>query len=158
MIRRGPPGRSSPSSSRPFVVGLFAAACDSSTTTPNPDDPNTLSVLAGSEVKDLRAALADLQKATGVSLAMKYSGTLEGAESIAGGVRTDVAWFSSGHYLSLLPGAGSRIVAQREDHAQPGRPRREAERRRPIRLVEQLERHLEGHPSRSRRTARSSSR
>lgn len=113
MIRRGPSALVAIVVAA-FVVGLFAAACDSSTTTPNPDDPNTLSVLAGSEVKDLEPLLPDLQKATGVSLAMKYSGTLEGAESIAGGVKTDVAWFSSGHYLSLLPGAGSRIVAQQK--------------------------------------------
>jgi Ca-activated chloride channel family protein len=85
-----------------------------STGTPNPDDPNTLRVLAGSEVKDLEPLLPDLRKATGVSLVMKYSGTLEGAEAIAGGAATDVAWFSSGHYLSLLPGAGSRIVVQQK--------------------------------------------
>ena len=85
-----------------------------STSTPNPNDPNTLTVLAGSEVKDIEPLLPDLRKATGVSLVMKYSGTLEGAESIAGGTTTDVAWFSSGHYLSLLPGAGNRIVTQQK--------------------------------------------
>jgi Ca-activated chloride channel family protein len=80
--------------------------------TPDPNDPNTLTVLAGSEVKDLTPILPDIAKATGVQLSMSYSGTLEGAEAIAAGAKTDVAWFSSGHYLSLLPGAGSRIVAQ----------------------------------------------
>ena len=75
---------------------------------------NTLAVLAGSEVKDLEPLLDDIRKATGVTLAMKYSGTLEGAEAISGGAATDVAWFASGHYLSLLPAAGSRIVAQQK--------------------------------------------
>jgi Ca-activated chloride channel homolog len=79
---------------------------------PDPNDPNVLTVLAGSEVKDLAPLLPDIQKATGVQLVMSYSGTLEGAEAIAAGAQTDVAWFSSGHYLSLLPGAGGRIVAQ----------------------------------------------
>jgi Ca-activated chloride channel family protein len=97
-----------------LVGALLVAGCDNSSKTPNPNDPNTLTVLAGSEVKDLEPLLPDLRKATGVSLVMKYSGTLEGAESIAGGAATDVAWFSSGHYLSLLPGAGSRIVAQQK--------------------------------------------
>jgi Ca-activated chloride channel homolog len=83
-----------------------------SSATPDPNDPNVLTVMAGSEVKDLTPLLPDIAKATGVKLSMSYSGTLEGAEAIATGATTDVAWFSSGHYLSLLPGAGSRIVAQ----------------------------------------------
>jgi len=58
--------------------------------------------------------LSDIRSATGVSLVMSYSGTLEGAEAISGGAATDVAWFSSGNYLSLLPGAGSRVVAQQQ--------------------------------------------
>ncbi|HZC33658.1 MAG TPA: substrate-binding domain-containing protein [Candidatus Bathyarchaeia archaeon] len=111
MTRRGPSALVAVALAA-FVGGLMLAACDSSSRTPDPNDPNTLTVLAGSEVKDIEPLLPDLQKATGVSLAMKYSGTLEGAEAIAGGAATDIAWFSSGHYLSLLPGAGSRIVAQ----------------------------------------------
>ncbi|MFI5254920.1 MAG: substrate-binding domain-containing protein [Candidatus Limnocylindrales bacterium] len=68
--------------------------------------------MAGSEVKDLEPFLPDIARATGVTLVMHYSGTLEGAEAIDGGAATDVAWFANGHYLSLLPAAGKRIVAQ----------------------------------------------
>jgi len=93
------------------ATGLLAA-CGDTSSSPDPNDPNTLTVLAGSEVKDLVPLLPDIKKATGVNLALSYSGTLEGAEAIANGAKTDVAWFSSGNYLSLLPGAGSRIVAQ----------------------------------------------
>ena len=97
-----------------LAIGFLASLVGSgnSGATPNPNDPNVLTVLAGSEVKDLTPLLPDIAKATGVTLEMSYSGTLEGAEAIAAGAQTDVAWFSSGHYLSLLPGAGSRIVAQ----------------------------------------------
>jgi Ca-activated chloride channel family protein len=77
-----------------------------------PDESHTLTVKAGSEIKDLVPLLADVEKATGVRLVLTYSGTLEGAEAIAGGEATDAAWFSSGRYLSLLPEAASRIVAQ----------------------------------------------
>jgi Ca-activated chloride channel family protein len=94
------------------VATGLVAACGDNSSSPDPNDPNTLTVMAGSEVKDLAPLLADIKKATGVTLALSYSGTLEGAEAIAGGAKTDVAWFSSGHYLSLLPGAGSRVVAQ----------------------------------------------
>ena len=96
------------------LAGSLLAGCNSTTVNPDPGDPNTLAVLAGSEVKDLEPLLPDIRKATGVSLVLKYSGTLEGAEAISGGAATDVAWFASGHYLSLLPGAGSRVVAQQK--------------------------------------------
>jgi Ca-activated chloride channel family protein len=94
-----------------LATGLLAG-CESST--PDANSPNTLTVLAGSEVKDLTPLLPDIKSATGVTLSMSYSGTLEGAEKIAGGAAADVAWFSSGHYLSLLPGAGSRVIAQQK--------------------------------------------
>jgi Ca-activated chloride channel family protein len=96
-----------------LAAGLLAS-CGSSDGSPNANDANTLTVLAGSEVKDLVPLLPDIKSATGVSLAMSYSGTLEGAEAISGGATKDVAWFSSGNYLSLLPGAGSRVVAQKQ--------------------------------------------
>ena len=96
-----------------LAAGLLGG-CGSSNTSPDANDPNTLTVLAGSEVKDLVPLLSDIRSATGVSLVMSYSGTLEGAEAISGGAATDVAWFSSGNYLSLLPGAGSRVVAQQQ--------------------------------------------
>jgi Ca-activated chloride channel family protein len=95
-----------------LAAGGLLAGCGNQSSSPDPKSPNTLNVMAGSEVKDLAPLLPDIQKATGVTLLLTYSGTLEGAEAIAGGADTDVAWFSSGHYLSLLPGAGSRVVAQ----------------------------------------------
>ena len=95
-----------------IVTTGLVTGCGNDSSSPDPNDPNALTVLAGSEVKDLVPLLPDIKKATGVTLALSYSGTLEGAEAIANGAKTDVAWFSSGHYLSLLPGAGSRIVAQ----------------------------------------------
>lgn len=96
-----------------LAPGLLAG-CGTTSSSPDLNAPTTLSVMAGSEVKDLAPLLPDIRTATGVTLVLSYSGTLEGAEAIAGGAATDVAWFSSGHYLSLLPGAGSRIVAQQK--------------------------------------------
>ncbi len=93
------------------ALAVGTAACGSSTSTVNPDDPNTITVLAGSEVKDVQPILDDLQKATGVSLALTYTGSLDGAESIDGGAATDAAWFSLGNYLRLLPNSSKRIVA-----------------------------------------------
>jgi Ca-activated chloride channel family protein len=95
-----------------LLTGLLAGCAAS--VTPGPGDPNTLTVMAGSEVKDLQPLLADIKSATGVTVQMAYSGTIEGAEAIANGATTDAAWYSTGNYLSLLPGAGSRVVAQQQ--------------------------------------------
>ena len=43
---------------------------------------------------------------------MTYIGTLEGAEAIDSGAEADAAWFANGHYLSLLPKGGPRILAK----------------------------------------------
>jgi Ca-activated chloride channel homolog len=94
------------------LAGSLLAGCGNTTLNTDPGDPSTLTVLAGSEVKDLEPMLPDIRNATGVSLVLKYSGTLEGAEAIDGGAAADVAWFASGHYLSLLPNAGKRVVTQ----------------------------------------------
>jgi Ca-activated chloride channel homolog len=95
------------------ALAAGTAACGASTSSQavNPNDPNTITVLAGSEVKDVQPLLNDLQKATGVTLALTYTGSLDGAEQIDGGATTDAAWFSLGNYLRLLPNASKRIVA-----------------------------------------------
>ncbi len=75
-------------------------------------EPEKLSVLAGSELKDLQPLLADINRCAGTQLNFEYIGTLNGAEKLSNGAHYDIAWFSHGKYLSLLERAGSRIVAQ----------------------------------------------
>ena len=94
-----------------LLVGATGCGSSSSSPTVNPADPNTITVLAGSEVKDVQPLLDDLKKATGVTLALSYTGSLDGAEQIDGGAAVDAAWFSLGNYLRLLPNASKRIVA-----------------------------------------------
>ena len=79
--------------------------------TSTPDASHTLTVLAGSELKDLEPLLPDLEKATGVRLQLQYLGTLEGAEKIAAGDPSDAAWFSHAKYMQLLPATASHIKA-----------------------------------------------
>lgn len=75
--------------------------------------PSTdMTVLAGSELKDLEPYLKTIEKNTGVRLQMKYTGTLDGAEKLVAGEPVDIAWFSHGKYISLLQGQNRRIVAQ----------------------------------------------
>lgn len=72
----------------------------------------TLHVLAGSELKDVEPLLPDLEKATGYRLQMTYVGSLDGAERIHNGDRSELAWFSTARYLTLLEGSAGRIRAQ----------------------------------------------
>jgi Ca-activated chloride channel homolog len=89
-----------------LAAGLLSACQSSGASTP------TLHILAGSELKDLEPLLPDLQKATGLSLQFDYIGTLDGAAAISGGDSHTLAWFSSNRYLTLLPGATAKILAQ----------------------------------------------
>ena len=94
------------------LAALVAASACSTGTQPVADTSHTLTVLAGSELKDLAPLMPDLQKATGYTLQFKYTGSLDGAEAIVNGDKSDLAWFSSGHYLTLLEGSKGRITAQ----------------------------------------------
>lgn len=81
-----------------------------------PGPAGALRVLAGSELKDVEPLLPQLRQATGVSLKLDYTGTLDGAERIASGQGTDMAWFSSARYLTLLTqanGKGRPVASER---------------------------------------------
>jgi Ca-activated chloride channel family protein len=85
-----------------FAVGL--ASCsgnpDSQTASaPAADPAKTLHCIAGSELSDLQPQLDDLQKQTGVTVQLEYSGTLAGIERINSGEPFDCAWFSHAKYL-----------------------------------------------------------
>jgi Ca-activated chloride channel family protein len=101
------------------LAGTLGVAFACSTGSPaGPGTPGgsgaTLTVLAGSELKDIEPLLPDLQRATGYRLQLSYVGSLDGAQRIVTGDRSQLAWFSSAKYLSLLQGGGSRIVAQQK--------------------------------------------
>ena len=96
-----------------FALALFTVLSACSSSQPSVDTSHTLTVLAGSELKDLVPLLPDIQKTTGYQLSLKYTGSLDGAQAIADGSdKSDAAWFSSGNYLTLLEGKTGRIVAQ----------------------------------------------
>ena len=97
------------------LVALAALTLPACATGASPGQPaNTLTVLAGSELKDLEPMLPDIEKNTGWHLQMTYTGSLDGAQAIANGDKSDLAWFSSGKYLTLLQGTSGRIVTQQK--------------------------------------------
>jgi Ca-activated chloride channel family protein len=88
------------------ATSLALAACGD-----NAEAPNTLHVLAGSELQDVVPMSADIAAKTGVTLKFDYVGTLTGAEQIASGNvgNHQLAWFSSTNYLALLPGGKGKL-------------------------------------------------
>jgi Ca-activated chloride channel family protein len=75
----------------------------SSSGTGDPQDKNTLVVLAGSEVQDLEPVLKDVEKHTGVRFVTTYSGTIAGIDRLEGDPHAaDVAWFAQDKYLGLV--------------------------------------------------------
>jgi Ca-activated chloride channel family protein len=87
--------------------GLLAAGCGSGSST-------TLTVLAGSEVKDLEPLFGDIQDHTGIKLEPDYVGTIDGTQEIIDGRdHHDLAWFSHSKYLDLLQQGGpTRVHAE----------------------------------------------
>ncbi|NMO49739.1 VWA domain-containing protein [Actinoplanes sp. TBRC 11911] len=90
--------------------------------TPSHDDPPapavtagppvTLRVLAGSELADMQPILDQAAKATGVTVKMTFTGSLEGAETVASGKADgayDALWFSSNRYLETLADGKRRL-------------------------------------------------
>jgi len=76
------------------------------------NDPRALTVLAGSELKDLEPLLPDLERATGVRVNFSYSGTLAGIDRLNAGEQFDAVWFSHAKYLVLNDASTSRVKAQ----------------------------------------------
>jgi Ca-activated chloride channel family protein len=71
---------------------------------------STLTVLAGSELKDLEPLLPKLQDETGVHLQLDYIGSIDGAQAVLNGQPADAAWFSLGNYLALAQTDAHRVV------------------------------------------------
>ncbi|MET4144084.1 VWA domain-containing protein [Arthrobacter sp. UYCo732] len=77
-------------------------------------DPDTLQILAGSELKDMGSILEAAAKETGVKVHFDYAGTLEGTQTVADGAadgKYDAVWFPSNRYLTLLPGAKDKVAS-----------------------------------------------
>lgn len=106
-----------------FVAALALGGCTSNASgtkgggggggVPPPGPSGTLKVLAGSELADLAPVLDDVRKATGVSVQLTFTGTLDGVEQVYTGTAAkdyDAIWFSSNRYLELHGGAAGKTA------------------------------------------------
>ncbi|MER5869426.1 VWA domain-containing protein [Streptomyces sp. NPDC002044] len=73
----------------------------------------TLRVLASSELADIQPVLDRAKQATGVTVKLTWSGTLDAAEQVASGkadAAYDAIWLSSNDYLRLRPEAAGKLA------------------------------------------------
>ncbi|WP_329584180.1 substrate-binding and VWA domain-containing protein [Kitasatospora sp. NBC_01250] len=100
---------------QPGPARSTATAATPSPTGPSPTGaPYTLRVLAGSELQDMQPVLDDVRKATGVTVTLSYTGTLDGAQTVAGGKADgnyDAIWFASNRYLRLDPTTAGKLLS-----------------------------------------------
>lgn len=106
------------------AVALLAGCAGSPETTDGPTEPEPglLRVLAGSELADLAPILDEAAQATGVRVEFDFTGTLDGAETVASGradTTHDATWFSSNRYLALQPGAPAQMGTATEIVSSP---------------------------------------
>ncbi|MET3983231.1 substrate-binding and VWA domain-containing protein [Streptomyces sp. PvR034] len=105
-----------------LTAALLGATACSSDGSDGPDRPKEsryqegkLRVLASSELADLGPVLEQAKKATGVTVELTWSGTLDAAEQVASGKadgKYDAIWLSSNDYLRLRPGAADRLSSE----------------------------------------------
>lgn len=100
-------------------LGLLLGGCDDAGETDSSagnagagqTDAGALTVLGGSELKDLEPILADVASKTGVKLKIDYTGTLDGVARLQGGETPDLVWFSHAKYLELQGGMQGKILS-----------------------------------------------
>lgn len=93
------------------LVALGACSKQAPTPAGTASEPNAFTILAGSEIKDLEPLIPDIEKATGIQLRFKYSGTLDAVERMQAGEQFDAAWLASNRYALLTPGVKEKVLA-----------------------------------------------
>jgi Ca-activated chloride channel family protein len=104
------------------ALALLAGCGNKSSTTQQSLEraPNTFTVLAGSELKDIEKGFKDdVRKATGIDLNFTYSGTLDAVDRLAAGDKFDALWVSHGKYLAMNDAMKGRILAQEKTMLSP---------------------------------------
>lgn len=104
-----------------YLACLFAvcALCACSKQDAPANDANALTILAGSELKDIEPLLPEVEKATGLHFKLKYAGTLDAVEQMQAGGAYDFAWIASNKYAMLNQGARARIKASERTMISP---------------------------------------
>lgn len=97
-----------------LTATMLLSACDEHKTQVGSSSKydTTLTILAGSEVKDVEPLLMQAQDDLKMNIKIDYSGTLEGVNRIVSGdTRYDAAWFSSAKYFYATEDGSKKVLA-----------------------------------------------
>lgn len=115
-----------------IAVAAAAGACTSSSPSPGRPSglgpkcahgtPSTLNVLSSSELADMKPILAQIARATGVTVTLNPVGSLTGAQEVINGRaygKFQAVWFASDDYLNMWPGGVRGLNGTTEIMASP---------------------------------------
>lgn len=87
------------------AMGVFSlSACDNQSAS-----KNGLSIVAGSEVENIKPLIDQAAKDLGFPIEIKYSGTIEGVEAVKSSDSYDIAWFGNSKYFYDTPESAKKI-------------------------------------------------
>lgn len=69
----------------------------------------SLTVIAGSEIENIKPLIEEASQKLGFPINVKYTGTIEGVESVKAGDNYDIAWFGNSKYFYDTPEGAKRI-------------------------------------------------
>ncbi|GAA5165577.1 VWA domain-containing protein [Viridibacterium curvum] len=104
------------------ALWLLCLTCLVSCSEGGPDNTGSggaLTVLAGSELKDIEPLLPQIEAATGLKLKLQYAGTLDAVEQLQSGAQFDFAWLASNRYALLTPAVKARVLASERTMISP---------------------------------------
>lgn len=73
------------------------------------DTQGGLTILAGSEIKNIEPLMTEASKKLGFPIKMEYTGTIEGVEAVKSGSQYSAAWFGNAKYFYDVPESAKRI-------------------------------------------------
>lgn len=102
-----------------LMLMMVLTACDEGSVQQDPENnmaavpngPDVLNLVSGSELKDIVPLLPQIKQATGVTLNLNFTGTLNAVEQLQSETTLDGAWLSNNHYAMLQPEVKAKIVA-----------------------------------------------
>lgn len=94
-----------------LAMGLLVGCEENTPSASAPAAPasQSMTILAGSELKDMEPLLSKAQKELGLKLSIEYTGTIDGVEKIKDGAKYDLGWFSQSKYFYDTAEGSKRI-------------------------------------------------
>jgi len=93
-----------------FISSILVGCSKKEATDANVEaDSKSLTIIAGSEIEMINPLIAEASTKLGFPIVVKYTGTIDGVETVKSGANYDVAWFGNAKYFYDTPENSKRI-------------------------------------------------